>query len=231
MERRGFIRRNIRTIAIAAVILIVAAAAYFWYRSSQPYQPTQADWDRANIVSTRFQAEIHNLGADQRLPASVREKLLAVIRDNQTGKVEFSVDGLPHPEGDRVIMSAETAGPKPRIIVMAPLFMEMANTQSPDLFRSTVLTALLHEYIHLDKWPQTRPPTEEERLDEEVRAYGKMCLEVVRPMRQAGLAYLYDYAKLDDLLRRCGDNPQCPEFREAIRLYINGQPVPAAGIR
>jgi len=101
--------------------------------------------------------------------------------------------------------------------------MELRESEDPQMFETLVALALIHETIHLERWPEPKhKATNEEYIAEETRVYGRTSLEAVRPMRKAGLPIESDFIKLDDVLIGCGDNLQCPQFAQAIKSYLGG---------
>jgi hypothetical protein len=82
--------------------------------------------------------------------------------------------------------------------------------------KNTFAALLAHEAVHLER--EDDPETEEAVLEEELRAWSVVSWEITRPLRAAGEPLEIDLIEADDILRKCGDQTGCSEFRDYIRL-------------
>jgi hypothetical protein len=84
-----------------------------------------------------------------------------------------------------------------------------------EFLKDTFATALAHEAIHLEVAPLAGkdPRT---FLREEERAWRKMAIEIVRPLRAQGRKVLPDFAEADDIMRSCKDRLPCPKLTKFL---------------
>jgi hypothetical protein len=209
----------LRSLAIY-VLSLVAIVFIFWLNwFVQTRQTTAVALEVATRASERFGLLMSNLSTApdfQNYPENVRGKMLELASKNQRGELVVNMEAMRHPDSSDVLMSSETDGPKPRIVIHAPRYIEF-ESQNQQLFRSTVVVSLLHETIHLERWPEkSHEISVQESIEEEERAYSRTVLEVVRPMRQKGLWMSEDFIKFDEVLRSCNDTLPCSQFRQLV---------------
>jgi hypothetical protein len=164
--------------------------------------------------------EMKGIMVDKRIPVDIRQKIFQILILNKNHEIDLRVqeeDGS-NPES---IFAAITFEEKPAIVAYGKILGRFRSEQSPDLFRTTVMCGIYHEFVHLDRWPESRRPTTEEQLIEEARAYAKTSIEILRPLHRAGFPVLKDFYKLDAVLQKCGDDVNCDLFKQAIGLYIH----------
>lgn len=56
----------------------------------------------------------------------------------------------------------------------------------------------------------------EDRMQEEMRTWFKVNKEAVRELRSKGQPLDLDFIEVDDILKRCQDDLQCPEFKDYV---------------
>jgi hypothetical protein len=209
---------------ILAFVLLVAAAllclgAYLY--SSENKRISDAG---VALAKRRFETELSfilgNSPAALSLPEKLRSRLRELHAMNRQGKLSFVVDPR-RSRGDEglSIMACACEGPDaPMIIVFAPWFNHFAETLPENAFRGTFAAVLYHESVHLERWPVGKTLLPEDDAAEELRAYYRTEIDVVRPMLEQGFGMMQEYVVLDRILRTCGDAP-CDAFKEEIRRF------------
>jgi hypothetical protein len=160
----------------------------------------------------------------KKFPLILRQRVERLVEMNSQGRLEFVVSGEEKPGNPNTIMDTSPDGDKPRITVYAPWLNHFAETHSQTALFSTVAVVLYHESVHVERWPVSHKTTKEEDLEEEIRAYSRTSLEVIRSMRGSGLWIMSGFIMLDDILQQCNEQSQCPEFRKAVQEYFQAAP-------
>jgi len=175
----------------------------------------------SQVLQDTFKSEMAFIMADSRIPAELLKRIRNIGALNVEGRLEFRIQQQPFTTPVNNIAWAILNEAKPVIVVYGPHFMHLLQSYPRDVFRSTLVITLVHERIHLDNWPRKQDFTTDELLEEEIRAYSGMVVEAVRPMRAVGWPVLTDYVDVEKAFSDCGDNPQCPQFRELIAELID----------
>lgn len=157
------------------------------------------------------------------LPVAVRQRVQILVDMNKARNLGFEFDAHPTSQGagDHTVMACVCDVPenvKPSIVLF-PWFVQLT-AQYTTLQRLIVFsTAFYHESTHLERWPLTKTYTYEDNLNEEMRAYYRTDLDVVRPLLEKGLWMIDDYRRIDQVIRNCGDKFDCLEFRKEIERF------------
>jgi len=113
---------------------------------------------------------------------------------------------------------------KPMIVIAGPRFLDFlveGRRTSPPFTqrqRSDFALGLVHETVHLEKDNTANPAILQERLAEELRAWRKVDLNVVRELRRLNQPMNPRLIEADDALRSCGDKAQCESLREIFAM-------------
>lgn len=170
-------------------------------------------------VQVEFKLDLEATLTDDRYPVPVRRRLAEMAARNISHRLVLNISTKPMDLPPYTLAWSDLVSQPPRIGIQMSRFLELHQAQNADLFRSTIMIAMYHEMVHMEKWPQPRPLTDTALLDEEVRAYGRTSLEMVRPLEFNGVWIMNDYTRLDGVLRSCGDDLSCPAFRAAVKDY------------
>jgi hypothetical protein len=86
------------------------------------------------------------------------------------------------------------------------------------LSKNTFALMFVHEAVHFEKPPEyfLGSHSAQKNIQEEARAWLKVNANADRPLRKIGQPLDIDWTDSDDRLKRCNDNPQCPEFLSFI---------------
>jgi len=111
---------------------------------------------------------------------------------------------------------------KPMIVIAGPRFLDLlveGGRTSPPFTqrqRNDFPLGLVHETVHLEKDNTANPTILQERLAEELRAWRKVDLNVVRELRRVNQPMNPRLVEADDALRSCGDKAQCESLQEIL---------------
>jgi hypothetical protein len=173
----------------------------------------------AKQVQVEFKLDLEATLTDDRYPVPVRRRLAEMAARNISHQLVLDISTKPMDLPSYTLAWSDLVSKPPRIGIQMQRFLELRQAQNADLFRSTIMIAMYHETVHMEKWPLPRALTDAALLDEEVRAYGRTSLEMVRPLEFNGVWIMNDYTRLDGVLRSCWDNLNCPAFRAAVKDY------------
>lgn len=150
------------------------------------------------------------------MPGLVREKFAWAISQKEKGFLEFFHDQKEAQSGN-VMMHAgfndQTGLAEVHLVIprLADTFRRYRN--NPQLMRNVVALTFVHELVHLEKGRDYLKSTEKTKkawVMEEARAWHKVILGVIRPLRKIGQPVGPGYEKMDDELKKCGDSATCP---------------------
>lgn len=211
-------------LVVLAVLVVVASLYYISQQDKQEVQPTPSLELQGKLMLDKFNAEWRAIVADNRIPETLMSEIRNLAALSVERKVEFVIQTTTIPERRNAVAWAITNEPKAKIAIHGPVFMRLAASKDPDLFRSTFINLLFHERVHLDRWPakEVLVHGSREYIDEEVRTYTRMIVEAIRPMHEKGWPIWPDYLELSNTLKNCGDKPECPKFREFVTAYTMG---------
>jgi len=166
------------------------------------------------------------------------EKISWVYTETQAGRLGFNPyaglfttsDGRPK---EATMM---TSGYTSRNNDAQPPFMPFVNLSISRLFiilrvqqnvatgfnqqvKNTFALMLVHEAVHLEHTAEfyNQKRTTEEISQEEARAWFEVNIKAVRQLRASGQPLESDFIEIDNILLRCQDDPQCPQFLK----YLN----------
>ncbi len=216
-------------LVILSAMLMVGLPALLYVRSSKTVSSKNevVSDQEAQFVYTKVQEELgliltSNPWSD-RLPAMVKNRISGIVGMSQGKALSLEINIKDDLYNKTAMMSSGYRGSVPRIIVHAANLFPGAHQVSAEKFFAAFVVAFYHETVHLELGPEMDSIMKKgDHLDEEVRAYSRASLEAVRPMVANGFPMMHDFERLDGILKGCGDKPQCPEFREAIRKLISG---------
>lgn len=157
------------------------------------------------------------------LPTVVRDRVISMVSLNQQKKFDMEINTNRSAGLGSRFMSSHYVDGAPRIIIYSKAVYEGLQLVDEDSFHSAFAAGIYHEFVHLEWSHYDMTPVQ--NLYEEIRAYSRTDWEAVRPMMANGFRFTKDFIQLDLILRGCGDDPYCPQFREAIRLHTHS-PLP-----
>lgn len=157
----------------------------------------------------------------------MKQALRWVIQGNADKQIDFELIEKYHPLDRGILVAADYKAGKPVIYIYAPLLLEKfrGDFQGPEPHRVSVVNkhwiafALVHETWHLmqSAFFFSIKPDSVFRRREEARVWVKVNYEAVRPLRLIGQPIPEMFARVDDILRACRDQPNdCPEFHDVI---------------
>jgi hypothetical protein len=82
--------------------------------------------------------------------------------------------------------------------------------------RNDFMLGLVHEVVHLQRPNPGNPARFDDRLNEELRTWHEVDVNVVRQLRQLHQPMNESFLKADEAIRVCGDKMKCPALRELL---------------
>ena len=198
-------------------------------RPSLPPTESQSKGDSADVdlsaaVNQLFSAVNPLLPENQYFPQFAKEKLLWIVTQWRAGKLSIIL--LKNTDNTNLyfedLMASGIVEGKPMIVIAGPRFLdflEEGGRTSPPFTqrqRNDFALGLVHETVHFEKDNTANPANFQERLAEELRAWRKVDLNVVRQLRRLNQPMNPRLIEADDALRSCSDEAECESLREIL---------------
>ncbi len=153
------------------------------------------DVDLSTVVNQLFSSVSPSLPENEYFPQFAKERLLWIVTQRKAGKLS-------------VILLKNTDN----------TLLEGGRTSPPftQRQRNDFALGLVHETVHLEKDNTANPANFQERLAEELRAWRKVDLNVVRQLRRLNQPMNPRLIEADDALRSCSDEAECESLREIL---------------
>ncbi len=180
--------------------------------------------DLSAAVNQLFSAVNPLLPENQYFPQFAKEKLLWIVTQRRAGKLSIIL--LKNTNNTNLyfedLMASGIVEGKPMIVIAGPRFLDFleegGRTSPPFTLRqrNDFALGLVHETVHLEKENTANPANFQERLAEELRAWRKVDLNVVRQLRRLNQPMNPRLIEADDALRLCGDEAECESLRKIL---------------
>ena len=233
--------RRMRVLSAAAILLLIGLFAWTIVRQqSKPAEgladrpslpPTESqsngghtDVDLSTVVNQLFSSVSPSLPENEYFPQFAKERLLWIVTQRKVGKL--SVILLKNTDNTNLyfedLMASGIVEGKPMIVIAGPRFLDFlleGGRTSPPFTqrqRNDFALGLVHETVHLEKDNTANPANFQERLVEELRAWRKVDLNVVRQLRRLNQPMNPRLIEADDALRSCSDEAECEALREIL---------------
>ena len=182
------------------------------------------DVDLSTVVNQLFSSVSPSLPENEYFPQFAKERLLWIVTQRKAGKL--SVILLKNTDNTNLyfedLMASGIVEGKPMIVIAGPRFLDFlleGGRTSPPFTqrqRNDFAVGLVHETVHLEKDNTANPANFQERLAEELRAWRKVDLNVVRHLRRLNQPMNPRLIEADDALRSCSDEAECESLREIL---------------
>ncbi len=182
------------------------------------------DVDLSTVVNQLFSSVSPSLPENEYFPQFAKERLLWIVTQRKAGKL--SVILLKNTDNTNLyfedLMASGIVEGKPMIVIAGPRFLDFlleGGRTSPPFTqrqRNDFALGLVHETVHLEKDNTANPANFQERLAEELRAWRKVDLNVVRQLRRLNQPMNRRLIEADDALRSCSDEAECESLREIL---------------
>jgi len=183
-----------------------------------------ADVDLSAAVNQLFSSVDPSLPENQYFPRFAKERVLWITTEKKAGKLSIIL--LKNTDNTNLyfedLMASGIVEGKPMIVIAGPRFLDFlvegGRTLPPftQRQRNDFALGLVHETVHLEKENTANPAILQERLVEELRAWRKVDLNVVRELRRLNQPMNPRLIEADDALRSCGDRAECESLREIL---------------
>jgi hypothetical protein len=227
----------------SAAVILVFIGLFAWTIVRQQSKPTEGladrpslpptesqsngghtDVDLSRVVNQLFSSVSPSLPENEYFPQFAKERLLWIVTQRNAGKLSIIL--LKNTDNTNLyfedLMASGIVEGKLMIVIAGPRFLDFlleGGRTSPPFTqrqRNDFAVGLVHETIHLEKENTANPANFQERLAEEVRAWRKVDLSVVRQLRQLNQPMNPRLIEADDALRSCGDKAECESLREIL---------------
>jgi hypothetical protein len=227
----------------SAAVMLVLIGLFAWTIVRQQSKPAEGLADRPSLPPTESQSKESYTGVDLSVavnqlffsvnpslpentyfPQFAKEKLLWIINQREAGKLSIIL--LKNTDNTNLyfedLMASGIIEGKLMIVIAGPRFLDFlleGGRTSPPFTqqqRNDFTVGLVHETTHLEKENTANPANFQERLAEELRAWRKVDLNVVRQLRQLNQPMNPRLIEADDALRSCGDKAECESLREIL---------------
>jgi len=192
--------------------------------SESQSKESYTDVDLSAAVNQLFSSVSPSLPENKYFPQFAKEKLLWIVAQRNAGKLSIIL--LKNTDNTNLyfedLMASGIVEGKMMIVIAGPRFLDFlleGGRTSPPFTqrqRNDFTVGLVHETIHLEKENTANPANFQERLAEEVRAWRKVDLNVVRQLRQLNQPMNPRLTEADDALRSCGDKAECESLQEIL---------------
>ena len=233
--------RRMRVGSAAVILVLIGLSAWTIVRQqSKPAEgladrpslpPTESrsnggrtDVDLSVAVNQLFSSVNPSLPENKYFPQFAKEQLLWIVTQRKAGKLSIIL--LKNTDNTNLyfedLMASGIVEGKSMIVIAGPRFLDFlleGGRTSPPFTqrqRNDFAVGLVHETIHLEKDNTANPANFQERLAEEVRAWRKVDLNVVRQLRQLNQPMNPRLIEVDDALRSCGDEAECGPLRQIL---------------
>jgi hypothetical protein len=227
----------------SAAVILVLIGLFAWTIVRQQSKPAEGLADRPSLPPTESQSNDSytdvdlsaavnqlfsslspSLPENKYFPQFAKEKLLWIVTQRNAGKLSIIL--LKNTDNTNLyfedLMASGIVEGKLMIVIAGPRFLDFlvqGGRTSPPFTqgqRNDFALGLVHETIHLEKENTANPANFQERLAEEVRAWRKVDLNVVRQLRQLNQPMNPRLIEADDALRSCGDKAGCESLQEIL---------------
>ena len=192
--------------------------------TESPANEGETNVDLSVAVNQLFSSLDPSNPENQYLPQFAKERIQWITAQKKAGKLSIIL--LKNTENTNLyfedLMASGIVEGKPMIVINGPRFLDFlleGERTSPPFTqreRNDFAIGLVHETVHLEKDNTANPANLQERLTEELRAWRKVDLNVVRQLRQLNQPMNPRLIDADDALRSCGDEAECEPLRTIL---------------
>lgn len=228
MVREKIAPRQSKTFYFLLGFFLFSTAIYWVYhKTSNREEVVNVDAAEILQLTNQLLASVDPASADNAyMPALMKEKISWIFSQNAANRFSFNLTAA-YGLSKATIMSSSYYQGKPHIEIYGPRLWSYVRQQQKvkkgfnQISKNIFSLSLTHEAIHLERGEEylIRNHTDQEILDEEVRAWVKNDIGAVRPLRQAGQPVDIDNDEFDEILKSCHDDPNCPKVRNYIRPH------------
>jgi len=184
--------------------------------------PSDADLNAA--VNQLFRSVNPSLPENQYFTQFAKDKISWIINQQKLGTLRLIL--LKNIEQAGLVaedlMASGIVEGKAMIVISQPSLVDFllqgGRTSAPftQQQKNDFLIGLVHEVVHLQNPNRGNPAKLEERLQEELRTWRVVDLNVVRQFRKINQPMNPRLIEADDILRRCGDQAQCEPLAKIL---------------
>jgi len=185
-------------------------------------RPSDADLNAA--VNQLFRSVNPSLPENQYFTQFAKDKISWIINQQKLGQLRLIL--LKNIEQAGLVaedlMASGILEGKAMIVISQPSLVDFllqgGRTSVPftQQQKNDFLIGLVHEVVHLQNPNRGNPARIEERLQEELRTWRVVDLNVVRQFRKINQPMNPRLIEADDILRRCGNQTQCEPLTKIL---------------
>jgi hypothetical protein len=222
------------------MLFLIGLSARALGRRDSPSEPGRHIADHASLSSADVNAAANQLfmsvkqsiREDRGVPRFAREKIEWLIAQQKAGALSIMLlKNIASTNLDfEDLMASGTVEGRHVIVIAQPRFTaflaEGGRVSAPfsRQQRNDFMLGLVHETIHLQRPDPGNPARLEDRLDEEVRTWREVDLNVVRPLRLGHQPMNESFIEADEAIRSCGDKEHCQALRNLLLPSEGGRP-------
>jgi hypothetical protein len=158
------------------------------------------------------------------MPRFARDKIEWLVAQQKAGALSITLlKNIAETNLDAEDLMASGRVDGRRVIVIArPRFVrflvEGGRVSAPfsQQQRNDFMLGLVHETVHLQRSNPSNPADLEDRLNEELRAWREVDVNVVRQLRELNQPMNERFIEADDAIRSCGNEERCQPLREIL---------------
>lgn len=183
-----------------------------------------ADVDPSAAVNQLFSSVDPSLAENRYFSQFAKDRLLWIVRQRTAGKLSIIL--LKNTRNTNLyfedLMASGIVDGRATIVIAGPRFLDFLQEGGRTLppftqrQRNDFVVGLVHETVHLEQDNTANPAIFKERLAEELRAWRKVDLNVVRQLRRLNQPINPRLIEADDALRSCGDQEECQSLRKIL---------------
>jgi hypothetical protein len=222
------------------MLFLIGLSAPALTRHDPPPEADRHTSDHANLSSADINAAANQLflsvkqsiREDRGVPMFAMEKIEWLIAQQKAGALSIMLlKNIANTNLDlEDLMASGTVEGRHVIVIAQPRFSaflaEGGRLSAPfsQQQRNDFMLGLVHETIHLQRPDPGNPARLEDRLDEEVRTWREVDLNVVRPLRRWHEPMSESFIAADEAIRSCADREVCPALRHLLLPSKGGRP-------
>lgn len=186
------------------------------------------DDDLNAAVNQLFRSVNPSLPENQYFTQFAKDKISWIITQQKLGKLRIIL--LKNVEQAGLVaedlMASGIIEGKPVIVISQPSFLDFlldgGRTSAPftQQQKNDFAIGLVHEVVHLQNPNRVNPAKLDERLQEELRTWRIVDLNVVRQFRKTNQPMNRRLMEADNILRRCGSHTRCEAL---VKILLPGE--------
>jgi hypothetical protein len=225
-------RRSIVPAMAVSMVCLIGVSARSWRRHEPPAEVSRAIAGRVPLRTPELTVAANELLAsvkrriteDPTVPRFARERIEWLTAQQRAGTLKITLlkNAASASLDCEDLMAAGTIEGRQVIVIAQTRFADFLAETGPASApfsrqqQDDFMLGLLHETVHLERSDLGDLRSFESRLDEEMRAWEKVDVNVARPLRSTHEPLGAVFIAEDEAIRSCGDQRPCQALRDLL---------------